>query len=247
MQTAKTAGCCHSVETFGTVDGPGVRYVLFLAGCNLQCRFCHNPDTWAPAGKAVTSASVLADYENYRRYYQLSGGGLTVSGGEPLLQAEFVAGLFRACREKGIHTVLDTAGFAPPDSLKKVIPWADAVQFSLKAVDAAKHRQLTGHANRIILDNLRYAAGQTRLTVRYVIIPGINNSAQDLADLAQVVHSLPGPVNTELLAYHVMGRSKWAAMGLPYALGNVPAATAADLAEARRRLEEQGITVLAQE
>jgi len=247
MQTAGTTGYCHSVETFGTVDGPGVRYVLFLAGCNLQCRFCHNPDTWAPAGKAITPEAVLADYEKYRHYYQLSGGGLTVSGGEPLLQAEFVAGLFEACREKGIHTVLDTAGFAPPDSLAKVIRWADAVQFSLKAVDAAKHHRLTGHDNRIILDNLMYAAGQTRLTVRYVIIPGINNSAQDLADLARVVHSLPGPVDTELLAYHAMGRNKWEAMGLPYALDNVPAATAADLAEAKRRLELRGITVAAQE
>ena len=234
----------HSVETFGTVDGQGIRYVLFLSGCGLGCIFCHNPDTWAEGDKTITVEEVLADISKYRRFYDASGGGLTVSGGEPLLQADFVAALFKACRELGIHTTLDTAGYASPESVEKVLPYTDAVLFSIKAPTAEQYRLLTVADNAVILGNLHRLAARVPVTLRYVIIPGLNHTISDLNQLAVLIKALPRPVPVELLAYHSMGREKWSQLGLDYQLKDVPDAGRKELAAARRILELQGIQVL---
>lgn len=237
-------GFCHSAETFGAVDGPGLRYVLFMAGCKLGCAFCHNPDTWAQGGIRVSVAEVLDKIERYRGFYEASGGGITVSGGEPLLQAEFVAELFKDCKSQGIHTVLDTAGFAPRPKLETVLPWADQILFSLKTADSTAHEQLTAAGNAEIVANLRYAAAAASLIVRYVIIPGINDREPDLAALASLLHTLPNPVKVELLPYHTLGRHKWEALGLSYKLAAVPAAGPEEVRRAKQLLEENGISVL---
>jgi pyruvate formate lyase activating enzyme len=238
-------GYYHSIETFGTVDGPGIRYVLFLSGCKLRCSFCHNPDTWEQGRQEATVDQIIADSERYRNFYDKSGGGITVSGGEPLLQEQFVAELFRNCQGRKIHTLLDTAGYSPLESLKLVLPYTDQIQFSVKAVDPVLHQQLTGTANKEIFANLYYAAAQKiPLTIRYVLIPGINDTMDELRNLADLVNSLSGQVTVELLGYHTMGLEKWQHLGWQYTLGHVHAATEQELGLAMTLLNQYGVETL---
>lgn len=238
------AGYYHSRETFGTVDGQGIRYVLFLAGCQLGCKFCHNPDTWQQGSQTITVEEVLADLAKYRVFYEQSGGGITVSGGEPLLQPNFVSALFQACREQGIHTTLDTAGYYPTENLISVLPYTDAVLFSIKAIDQRVHRELTEQDNAIILANLKLATAHVPVTVRYVVIPGITDNRQEVVRLAELIQSLSVPVTVELLPYHTFGRAKWDKMGWPYQLGEIAAAGRIEVQKVQQCLEELGLTVL---
>ncbi|MGE4589184.1 MAG: pyruvate formate-lyase-activating protein [Acidaminococcaceae bacterium] len=231
----------HSINTFGTVDGPGIRYLLFLAGCNLGCSFCHNPDTWVRTGKTISIEEVIEEIKKYRVFYDKSGGGITVSGGEPLLQAEFVSALFAKCKELGIHTALDTGGFFAQAELDKVLPYTDLVMFSLKSADENVHRQLTGKDNALILQNLLYAASRTQLILRYVIIPGVNDSEPVLSKLAEVIKKLPSTVKIDLLPYHTMGKTKWQALQIPYKLNTVPDASKADIQKAKSFFTKAGI------
>ncbi|MCE5285515.1 MAG: pyruvate formate lyase-activating protein [Pelosinus sp.] len=232
----------HSIETFGTVDGPGIRYVLFLSGCGLKCKFCHNPDTWQQGEKTITVEEVFADIKRYKNFYDRSGGGLTVSGGEPLLQPKFVAELFKTCRLAGIHTLLDTSGSAPIESLQQILPVTDQVQFSIKASSKALHNELTAMDNTIILTNLRYIAqSQVPLVIRFVLIPGITDSAYELSELANLINSLPGKIKLELLPYHILGKEKWAALGKCYSLEDIPPATPENIKSAASFLQSMEI------
>lgn len=238
-------GYFHSIETFGTVDGPGIRYVLFLSGCPLHCSFCHNPDTWEQGNQIITVETVLDDIEKYRNFYEQSGGGITVSGGEPLMQAEFITELFENCRERKIHTLIDTSGCAPLKNLKMILPYTDTIQFSIKAVKPLKHQKLTSMSNDAILANLRYAAqSQIPLIIRYVIIPDINNTTSDIEQLADLVKNLPGNALIELLAYHTLGLEKWEKLGKEYSLASIREANTEDLKVAKAILNEQGIRVI---
>lgn len=238
-------GYYHSVETFGTVDGRGIRYVLFLTGCALGCRFCHNPDTWAKGTKTIAVDQVVEDYNKYRPYYEASRGGITVSGGEPLLQADFVAELFAVCRQQGIHTTLDTAGFAERQSIDRVLPYTDAVLFGLKAALSRTHQSVTAASTEAIWANLSYiAAMPVELTIRYILIPTVNNSEQELLALARMINGLSRPVAIELLPYHTMGTAKWSQLGLAYTLADIPAASAADIEKAREFLNGHGLAVV---
>ena len=231
----------HSINTFGTVDGPGIRYLLFLAGCNLGCSFCHNPDTWVRTGKTISVDEIVEEIKKYRVFYDKSGGGITVSGGEPLLQAEFVSELFAKCKELGIHTALDTGGFFAQSELDKVLPHTDLVMFSLKAADEDVHRQLTGKDNVLVLQNLFHAASQTQLVLRYVVIPGVNESDSDLSKLAAIIKQLPPTVKIDLLPYHTMGKTKWQALKIPYKLNSVPDASQSDMQRVRDFFANAGI------
>ena len=237
-------GYVHSLEPFGTVDGPGIRMVVFLAGCQLGCAFCHNPDTWREkAGQQLTVEDILARFERNKPFYRK--GGITVSGGEPLLQAPFVRALFTACRERGIDTALDTAGYAPAEALASVLPVTDRVLFGLKAVHPLRHQRLTQRDNELILANLRQAAaGQAELVVRWVVIPGENDSADELSRLADLLHSLNRPLTVELLPYHTMALVKWQALGMHYKLADAPEATKEMVAAVRQTLAANGIICL---
>lgn len=234
----------HSIDTFGAVDGRGIRYVLFLSGCRLECNFCHNPDTWEQGSKSISVEAVINSVNRYRLFYDAAAGGITVSGGEPLLQADFVAELFKRCHDEKIHTTLDTAGYAPSSALEKVIPYCDAILFSLKAASNDIHKKLTGKGNDIILNNLFLAASLSNVTVRYVIIPGINNSRTDILALADIINNIPSRPPVELLPYHTLGRSKWERLGKIYQLSNVPAASENDILQVREWLTEFNITTL---
>ena len=240
----KELGYYHSVETFGTVDGRGIRYVLFLAGCSLGCKFCHNPDTWVRGDKTISVDQVMADIKKYRRYYEASGGGITISGGEPLLQPKFVAEVFKRCQEKKVHTTIDTSGNCLEENLRMVLAYTDAVQFSIKAVDPEKHRWLAGADNARILANLKIAAQLRPVALRYVVIPGVTNGKEDINALAELVNSLPGEVAIELLPYHTFGRKKWVELGRTYLLEGVPDATPQDIAKVNALLKERGVQVL---
>ncbi|MBP2632791.1 MAG: pyruvate formate-lyase activating enzyme [Firmicutes bacterium] len=234
-------GYYHSKETFGTVDGKGIRYVLFLAGCSLGCAFCHNPDSWARGDKAITVEEVMADVEQYRSFYEPSGGGITVSGGEPLLQPGFVAELFAACHKAKIHTTVDTAGFYRQDVLDAVLEHTDHVLFSLKAVDAKIHQYLTKADNTQILENLQYIAKRKPIALRYVVVPGINDTEEEISALAALLKNIGGEVKVELLGYHTMGVYKWKELGMEYKLADVKPASKEDVKKVQVALENAGI------
>lgn len=235
-------GYIHSVETMGTVDNGGIRFVLFLQGCALRCSFCHNPDTWLNRGKPVTVAEIIEQLREYKTFFDLSGGGLTVSGGEPLLQSAFVRELFIEAGRLGVHRALDTAGYCRRGNLQEVLPYTDLVIFSLKAVDPEKHRQLTRRDNQEILKNLRLAAGSmVQLVICYVLIPGINDSSEDARQLAELVKSLNRQVAVDVLAYSKLGTVKWEEMGLSDPLAGTPPATPEQVKRFRSELLGLGI------
>ena len=229
----------HSLESFGTVDGPGIRLVIFLAGCSLGCSFCHNPDTWALGDKQISVPEILAKYNEYRHFYESSGGGLTVSGGEPLQQADFLVELFKACRLANIHTTLDTSGDCSLTDLEKVLPYVDKILFCVKVVNPDKHRQLTLKTNAHILNNLRLASAKVPLVLRYVVIPSLNDSSADLQDLKNLLKTLPYIPEIDLLAYHTLAVKKWQALNLTYPLAGIADASQADLTRVAEFLNEK--------
>lgn len=214
-------GRIHSVETFGTVDGPGIRFVLFMQGCPLKCVYCHNPDSWDPsAGKEITVQKVLDEVEPYLTYYQGSGGGITVTGGEPTLQPRFVTKLFQECKKRWkLHTALDTSGFNDPERLKDLLEATDLVLLDLKHINPEKHLKLTGQPNDRILAFARWLSdhGKT-MWIRHVLVPGWTDSYEDLLALGQFIGSLHGVEKVEILPYHQLGVYKWEQLGKMYPL-----------------------------
>lgn len=237
-------GYIHSVETFGTVDNGGIRFVLFLQGCALQCSFCHNPDTWLRRGQPVTIAEILDQLIEYKQFFDLSGGGLTVSGGEPLLQHLFVRELFIEAGKLGIHRALDTAGYCRRGNIADVLPHTDLLLFSLKVVDPKKHKKLTAGDNEEILQNLSLAAATpVDLVICYVLIPTINDTEKDVADLSRLVKSFARPIPVDVLPYHKMGVAKWKQLGLCDPLAQIPPATPTQVAAFQDELRRNRITL----
>lgn len=233
-------GRIHSIDTFGTVDGPGIRFVLFMQGCALQCQFCHNPDTWETAGgRQVTVDDILKEIEPYLPYYQGSGGGITVTGGEPTLQAPFVAELFKACKEKfGLHTALDSSGFCEPAHAAELLSYTDLVLLDLKQINKEKHMKLTSQPNDRIL---RFAKRLSEIGkpawIRHVLIPGVTDNAEDLAGLGEFIGKLENVIKFELLPYHRMGVYKWRQLGKAYPLDGVEPPTDREIGRAKHIIE----------
>lgn len=219
----------HSIETYGTVDGPGIRYVLFMQGCILRCQFCHNPDTWSKdGGTLMTVDEIIQDIKEYLPFFQASNGGVTVSGGEPLLHAPFLAKLFKALKKLNVHTALDSSGgcfsrspaFIEP--LDELLTYTDLVMLDLKQIDAKKHEALTSVTNEHILDFAHYLAEkQIPVWVRHVLIPGITDIDEDLEKLAKFIQTLSNVEKVEVLPYHELGVYKWKELGYDYPLEGV--------------------------
>ncbi len=228
-------GAVHSTETFGSVDGPGIRYVIFLKGCLMRCRYCHNPDTWdMKSGDMQTTDELLDKAERYREYWGTEGG-ITVSGGDPLLQIDFVTELFQKAHERGINTCLDTA--AQPftreepffSKFRELMKYTDLVLFDIKEIDDEKHRWLTGWTNQNILDCARFLS-ETHVPVwiRHVLVPGITDSDDELLRTRAFIDSLSNVRKTEVLPYHNLGMYKYENLHIPYTLKDVvPPDTAA--------------------
>ncbi|MGN0244229.1 MAG: pyruvate formate-lyase-activating protein [Lachnospiraceae bacterium] len=233
-------GYIHSTETFGTVDGPGIRYVVFLQGCPMRCLYCHNPDTWTPSkGEKRSTDTILADYERYRPY--LKNGGITVTGGEPLMQIDFVIELFQKAKKKGIHTCLDTSGilYQPSgeqhDKYEELLSVTDLVMLDIKHIDPTRHRELTGQPNDRILQFAHFVADTpgTKLWIRHVLVPGITYQTVYLEDLGRFLATLSHLDGLEVLPYHTMGVNKYHSLGIEYPLEDVPPLTIEDAKKAR--------------
>lgn len=236
-------GRIHSIETFGTVDGPGIRFVLFMQGCALQCQFCHNPDTWSHSGgKLVTADEILEELEPYLAYYRGSGGGITVSGGEPTLQAPFVAELFRLCKERyQLHTAIDSSGFCEIEHHTDLMDVTDLVLLDLKMMDNDKHITLTSQPNARILHTARWLSEHgKRVWIRHVLIPGITDGEEDLRLLGRMVAELKTVERLELLPYHQMGVYKWEMLGKAYPLEGVPTPTRQEVDRAYEIIRQAG-------
>lgn len=225
MKTSKILGNVHSIETFGAFDGPGLRYVLFLQGCPLRCKFCHNRDTWSTqTNKLMSVEEVLEDYNKYRAFYKK--GGLTVSGGEATLQLEFLTELFKEAKKQGIHTCLDTAAGTFRESrieeFEELIKYTDLVLLDIKHIDNEQHKWLTGSENTNILKFAEFLSKRKIPTIlRYVLLPTINSSETHLKQLRAYIDTLDNFVGIDILPYHKAGIYKWEKLGFEYELGHI--------------------------
>ena len=221
-------GRIHSIESFGSVDGPGVRFIVFLKGCHMRCQFCHNPDTWEMKdGQLKTADELLAQALRYKTYWK-KGGGITVSGGEPLLQLDFLIEFFTKAKAKGVHTTLDTSGnpftrkepfFSKFNELMKV---TDLVMLDIKEIDEAKHKILTGWTNSNILDMANYLSEINKpMWIRHVLVPGGSDNDEQLIKLDQFIKTLNNVDRVEVLPYHSLGTFKWEELGIDYPLKDV--------------------------
>ncbi len=219
-------GRVHSIETFGTVDGPGVRLVVFLSGCPMRCIYCHNPDTWDIHGGTLRDTDEIIN--EYEKYSEFLTGGITVSGGEPLLQLEFVTELFEKAKEKGIHTCVDTSGvtFSEGKSgeYKKLLSVCDLVMLDIKHIDDNQHRTVTGMSNENILKFAKFVSDNgTELWVRHVVVPGYTDKEEDWYRLGEFLRDIKTVKALDILLYHNMGEEKYRSMGIDYPLsGTIP-------------------------
>ena len=220
------------METFGLVDGPGVRFVVFLQGCAMRCKYCHNPETWSGQGGQEWSPEDLFKHVyRYKSYWHKKGqpnGGITVSGGEPLLQMPFVTEFFRLAKAKGVNTTLDTAGnpftLKEPfiSQFKELMKVTDLVMLDIKHIDEKEHIRLTGHTNKNILDLATYLSDMKKpVWIRHVLVPGGSDKDEYLHQLADFIHTLSNVERVEVLPYHTLGKFKWENLGIPYPLEGV--------------------------
>ena len=226
MPQEPVTGSIHSFESFGAADGPGVRFIVFLHGCGFRCAYCHNPDTWArPAAMEMSVGDVLAKALRYRDYWG-EEGGITLSGGEPMLQAHFAAELFERAHDAGVNTCLDTAAgpFRRDDAhVVRLLNATDTVLLDIKAFDSELHRKVTGSDNSSVLDCARYLAEIGKpVWIRRVIVPGLTDGEDDLRRTGEFIRALGNVKKVEVLPYHDMGVEKWKSLGLAYSLEGTP-------------------------
>ena len=236
-------GRISATESFGSVDGPGIRFIVFVQGCRYRCQYCHNPETWErEGGYEATAEEIFRQAWRYRPYWKQKGG-ITVSGGEPLLQLEFVTELFRLAKEKGVNTVIDTAGepftFEEPffSTFVNLLLRTDLFLLDLKQIDDEVHRALTGVSNESALALARFLSERgKRMWIRHVLVPGWTTGEDDLSRLSDFIASLKTVDRVEVLPYHAMALHKYEELRLPYRLGDTPAPTAEEIARAEEIL-----------
>ena len=215
-------GRIHSFESFGAVDGPGIRYIVFMQGCHLKCKYCQNRDTWdvsSPDSIECTTDEVLNKILKYKNYIKASDGGVTISGGEPLIQSDFIIELFTKLHEHGISTCIDTSGMFPlTDKIKKVIDVTDIFLLDIKCINDDICTWLTGHSNKLELEFARYISNcGKRLWIRQVLVPGITDKESDLVLLRDFLKTI-NVEKFEFLGYHDLGKYKWEKLGFKYEL-----------------------------
>lgn len=221
-------GYIHSFESFGTVDGPGIRFVVFMQGCPMRCLYCHNPDTWQlKAGKTYTAEEVAKNALRYKSYFT-GGGGVTVSGGEPLMQIDFVTELFTLLKAEGVHTALDTSGitFTPENREKfdKLLKVCDLVLLDIKHIDDESHKKVTAQSNKNIMAFARYLSDMGKpVWIRHVLVPNLTDDDGALHRLGEFISTLTNVERVEVLPYHSMGENKYGQMNMDYPLkGTLP-------------------------
>ena len=232
-------GFIHSFESFGTVDGPGIRYVIFMQGCALKCKFCHNRDTWEVGiGNSYSVDEVLKKVLRAKPFMEQTHGGVTVSGGEPLLQAKFLLEFFKKLKENNIHTALDTAGSIKiNDNIKELLKFTDLVILDIKHIDNEKCINLTGLSNTNELEFAKYCSeNNIKMWIRQVLVPGYTDNEADLKKTKKFIDTLKGVEKIEILPYHDLGKTKWENMGYEYPLKDVPIPSKDDVTKAEKCL-----------
>ena len=236
-------GHIHSIESFGTVDGPGVRFVIFLKGCPMRCQYCHNPDTWEMGGGTeMTVEQIMEEFERSKDFY--TRGGITVTGGEPLVQLEFVTELFEEAHRRGIHTCLDTSGITfRPDNpallsrFERLLAVTNLVMLDIKHIDDEKHKTLTGRTNQNILDLARYLSDTGKpVWIRHVLVPERSDYDEYLEQLNDFIQTLKNVERVEVLPYHTLGEYKWKELGYDYPLEGIEPPSKERIANANRIL-----------
>lgn len=236
-------GRVHSIETFGTVDGPGIRFILFMQGCPLRCKYCHNRDTWDTKGGTEYTVDEIIDQVNkYSSYMKFSGGGLTVSGGEATLQPEFLKELFKKAQQNEIHTCLDTSGFVNIDVIDPILDYTNLVLLDLKHMVPEKCKDLVGVSIEKTLELANHLNKRNiPVWIRHVLVPGVTDDRENLELMGKFISTLNNVDRVELLPYHTLGVHKWENMGFEYELKDVPDATNEDVQRASKILAEFGV------
>lgn len=234
-------GYIHSVESLGTVDGPGVRFVVFFQGCPMRCQYCHNPDTWnLNVGKQMNVSELLQAYEKNRSFYKT--GGITVTGGEPLMQIDFLIELFEAAKKEEIHTCLDTSGvtFNPESTdymakIDRLLAVTDLVMLDIKHINNEEHKKLTQHPNNQILSFAKYLdQKKIAIWIRHVVVPGITDKPEYLTELGHFIGQLSNVKALDVLPYHSMGKVKYEQIGIDYPLKDLEDLSKEDAVKARK-------------
>ncbi|MBQ7900509.1 MAG: glycyl-radical enzyme activating protein [Clostridia bacterium] len=231
-----TKGRIFDIQRFSVHDGPGIRTIVFLKGCVLRCRWCCNPESQSyqiqqmvtdgkvkTIGRDVTVREVMETVVRDRNYYRRSGGGLTLSGGECLVQADFAAALLRAAKETGINTAIESTACAEYSKIQKLLPYLDTYLMDIKHINSQKHKEFTGMGNELILENaVKIARDAKQLTIRVPVIPTFNDTEAEILDIAKFAAALPGVSRIHLLPYHRLGADKYKGLDRPYSMGDVP-------------------------
>lgn len=236
-------GKLHSFESCGTVDGLGIRFVIFTQGCLLRCKYCHNPDTWKmkEAKYERTVPFVMNEIIKYKDFYA-NGGGVTVTGGEPLMQKDFVRELFKECKKEDIHTALDTSGYIFNEEVKEVLKYTDLVLLDIKSIDSNIYKNLTGGQLEPTLKFARYLSEIGKpMWIRHVLVPGITDDDKQLDELSDFVKSLKTVEKVEVLPFHKMGEYKWKELDLVYQLSSVAVPSDESVHKAREVFRKKGI------
>lgn len=236
-------GHIHSTESFGAADGPGVRFIVFMQGCHMRCRYCHNPDTWKmDGGDEVTADEILKRALRFKPYWG-KDGGITISGGEPLLQIDFVIELFKKAKDLGINTCIDTAGnpFTKEEpffsKFEELMKYTDLLLLDLKEINPARHKDLTGFDNSNIIEMAKYLSEINKpVWIRHVLVPEHSDFDEDLDALGDFIDTLSNVDRVEILPYHTLGKFKWENLGIPYSLESISPPSAERIENAKQRI-----------
>ena len=241
----KLTGKLHSFESCGTVDGPGIRFIVFTQGCPLRCKYCHNPDTWdlKDAKYERSIEFTINEIKKYKPFFR-NGGGLTVTGGEPFVQLNYIEALFKKAKEEEIHTVVDTSGYIFNERVKEVLEYVDLVLLDIKSIDPNTYKELTGVELENTLKFAEYLDSINKpVWIRHVVVPGITDKKENLEKLATYVSKLKNVEKIELLPFHQLGTHKWEEMNLEYPLKDVVEPTAEEMKTARQIFKDKGLNV----
>ncbi|MET8763166.1 pyruvate formate-lyase-activating protein [Lentzea sp. NPDC004782] len=238
-------GSVHSWDVATAVDGPGTRFVLFLSGCPLRCLYCQNPDTWHMRdGHRTTVDEVAAEMAKYRRFIEVAGGGMTISGGEPLLQPDFTAAVFHRAKQLGLHTALDTSGFLGARATDELLADTDLVLLDIKSWDPVRYRHVTGGEVTPTLEFARRLSAMRKpMWIRFVLVPGHTDAVDNVEGIASFVSTLDAVERVEVLPFHKLGAPKYTALGIPFPLADVPTPDAELVRRVRSQFSDRGVPV----
>ena len=239
------AGRIHSLESLGTVDGPGIRFVVFMQGCPLRCQYCHNPDTWqVDTGMEYTPQQLMDEIIKYKSYINYSKGGVTFTGGEPLFQADFLLEVSKLCKKEGISIALDTSGYILTDKVKELLEYIDIVLLDIKSGDPNIYKEVTGVSLSPTLKFLDYLKEKDKDTwVRFVLVPQLTDDIDSIKKLSDYLDDYPNVKKIELLGFHKMGEYKWEELGYEYKLAETMEPSKDQLLKVKKILESNGKTV----